>query len=357
MSKKTVALYSPYLATLGGGERHILSILQTLSKRGMNVIIFWKGDLSQEIHEQLQISIPHLRFVKMDFSQMNFLEKLQALWGIDHFFYVTDGSYFFSSAHQTHIFCTVPDKKLYEDSLLNRLKTSNAQWIANGHITAYVLAKSGKKSHIITPNLPHEFFEPVPPRKEKVILSVGRFFPHLHSKRQDVAISWFQDLRRTISAFSSYKLVLAGSVMTEDMPYLNSLKKLAQNDPQIEFQVNTPFSKLMQLYDQAEYYWHFAGFGVDENTHPEQTEHLGITPMEAMARGCLTYAYKAGGPKEIIKDGSTGFLFTSQTELFEKMSISKDQKQIIVTNAQTYTKEHFSYDIFEKRVKEVILGV
>ena len=144
--------------------------------------------------------------------------------------------------------------------------------------------------------------------------------------------------------------------MEEDRDHFTTLQQMAGNNPQIEFHVNIPFSKLLQLYDHAEYYWHFAGFEVDESIHPEQTEHLGITPIEAMARGCITMAYRAGGPKEIIHDGETGYLFTSQAELFSQMHEADEKRDQIIQNARTYVSTHFSYSVFEKRVRDVLLS-
>ena len=37
-------------------------------------------------------------------------------------------------------------------------------------------------------------------------------------------------------------------------------------------------------------------------------EDLGLTPMEAMARGKPVIAVNRGGPREVVEDGVTGFL-------------------------------------------------
>src|SRR5690606_23070215 len=109
------------------------------------------------------------------------------------------------------------------------------------------------------------------------------------------------------SEYTDYKLYLAGSVKDEDKKYFAELKALAESNNNIQFFPNVTFTELLELYKKSEYYWHFTGYEVDETNHPERTEHLGITPLEAMSQGCLTYAYRVGGPKEIIQDGETGF--------------------------------------------------
>ncbi len=355
-NKKKIGLYNPYLATMGGGERLILSILQVLESEGYEISIFWDENLSEEIQNKLGITFRSLQFVSNIFKHSGSFEKIKALSSYDMFFYVPDGSYFFSSAQQNFIYSMVPNKALYRRTLLNKIKLYNWKFITISEFSKKCLSDLQIPSQIIYPYLPTSFFEPILNSKEKIILNVGRFFKQLHSKRQDIAITWFKDLQKMNPAFAEYKLILAGSCMPEDEAYLAELRELAGDDPQIEFRINESFDTLLGLYDQAEYYWHMAGYGVDEAKNPEQTEHLGITPMEAMARGCLTFAYNAGGPKEIIQDHETGFLFSSQEELFQKMSTPQEKKDQIIQRATQYVSEHFSYDIFKQNVLRKILN-
>ena len=56
MKRKTVGLYTPYLDIMGGGEKHILSILKVFDDVGYNTILFWNKDLSLEIKERLKLT-------------------------------------------------------------------------------------------------------------------------------------------------------------------------------------------------------------------------------------------------------------------------------------------------------------
>src|SRR5436190_831775 len=98
---------------------------------------------------------------------------------------------------------------------------------------------------------------------------------------------------------------------------------------------------------------HFTGYGVDEHKNPEQVEHLGITPLEAMAAQCITFCYKAGGPNEIIDSGVNGFLFSSINDLVEKMKYIPDT-QSIINNARKLIEKKFSYEVFKNNVKQLI---
>ncbi len=356
MKEKKAALYDPYLDTMGGGEKHILSILKVLDDHDYEITIFWDTDLTAEIGQKLGLEFKSIRFKKNIFKYGDLLTKTKELASYNKFFYVTDGSYFFSTAKQNFVFCMVPQKSLYNMSIANKLKTRNYRFIANSEFTRNWLSKWGVPSDVIYPYVTDEFIDQKINKKEKIILNVGRFFKQLHSKRQDVVIKWFNDLQNENPKFREYELHLAGSVLPSDEQYLKELQELAESNPKIRFHTNITFADMISLYNKAEYYWHFAGYDVDENEHPERTEHLGITPLEAMASGCLTYAYRAGGPTEIITDNETGFLFRSQEELFNKMNITSEVKSNIQSSAKTYVQEHFSYQSFRKNVENFILN-
>lgn len=357
--RKRVGLYSPYLKTLGGGERHILSILRVIQECGYDVEIFSDTDLTSDFEEKLNLRLRNVRFKSSKmFRNGSFIKKLIDLHSFDLFLYVTDGSYFFSSAKKTLVFCMVPQKNLYRMNIVNRLKTANQRFVSNSFFTKNNLSSWGITSDVIYPYLDAVYFENEKPiQKERSILVVGRFFQHLHSKRHDIAISWFQNLKKTHSEFNSYKLILVGSTLSEDKDYVEKITELIGNDSSIEMKTNCSFAELLMLYRTSQFYWHFTGFGINEKNAPERVEHLGITPLEAMATGCITCAYRAGGLKEIIENGKTGILFQTKEELFSEMlNILKHQQAHtdMKNNAQNLVKNTFSYEIFKKRVIEVL---
>jgi glycosyltransferase involved in cell wall biosynthesis len=200
--------------------------------------------------------------------------------------------------------------------------------------------------------------EPMTFKKERIILAVGRFFSQLHSKNQDKIIDTFSKLKKENEAFKDYKLILAGGLKQEDLVYFNKLKKLAAKDRSIIFKPNITFHELYSLYEKATFYWHFTGLGINEKSHPEEVEHLGITPLEAMAMGCLVFCVNAGGPKEIISNGQTGFLFNNQAELIKKMQsviLSPTQQAKLRKSAKDFVLGNFTYTKFRQNVKKLIL--
>jgi len=355
-----IALYNPYLDILGGGEKHIFSIMEVFAQYGYEINIFWNENLDKKIKNRFSFKyfdkvkwLPNIFKNNVPFST---LKKSQALQAFDYFFYVTDGSYFFSGAKNNYVFCMVPEKKLYNLNLLNKLKLWNYKFISNSPFTTKWLSKWNINPITIPPYINDKLFIGNI-KKQKIILSVGRFFSHLHSKNQEKIIESFKLLKQKTSLFKDYKLVLVGGLKAEDKKYLDYLKKVIKNDSSIIIKPNIEISELYRLYEISNYFWHFTGFGINENLYPEQVEHFGIAPLEAMASGCLTFCYDAGGPKELIKDNGNGFLFNTSNELIEKMieiNLNKTLKEKVMNNGKRFVKKNFSYEVFRSKVVELI---
>jgi len=347
-----VGLYNPFLDTLGGGEKHILSIIDVLGEQGAEITIFWDKDLTKQMENRFSLQC----FKTLKWSPIknvsSSLRTLSTLKTFDYFFYVTDGSYFFSSAKKNFVFCMVPDKKLYNLNFFNRLKLWNYKFISNSPYTTKSLTKWGINPITIPPYIDNKLFTDNQNKKEKVILSVGRFFPHLHSKNQEKIIETFKLLKLSNSFFKDYKLILAGGLKKEDKNYFNQLKSITK-DSSILFKPNVSLDELYKLYELSTYFWHFTGYGVDEETHPEQVEHFGIAPLEAIASGCIIFCHNSGGPREIINNNETGFLFNTEKELINKMEILEKDKNLkarIITIGAKFVKKNYNYEAFTKKV-------
>lgn len=175
----------------------------------------------------------------------------------------------------------------------------------------------GKESTILYPPVDVEDFAPA--GKDNIILSVGRFFPEHHNKKQLEMAQNFIDLyTKNPEVMKNFTLCLAGGVenKAEHMDYVKSIKKLSENFP-IKVLTNIDWDKLVELFSRSLIFWHASGMGEDEIRHPEKFEHFGITTVEAMASGCIPVVINKGGQTEIIQNGYNGFLFESWDELKE----------------------------------------
>ncbi|GAB4219361.1 MAG: hypothetical protein Fur009_5140 [Candidatus Microgenomates bacterium] len=364
ISKKIIkiGLYNPYLDTLGGGEKHILSIIDNLSKILLEknyqnqITIFWNKNILKELLKRFSfLSKKNLKFYP-SLKTLNTLQTLKILKNFDYFFYVADGSYFFSTAKKNYIFSMIPDKKLYQKNLINILKLWNFKFITNSRFTSFYLNKWGIKNIVIEPYIEKKFYYKNE-QKENIILSVGRFFPHLHSKNHEKIINTFLDIQKKSQFFKSYKLILAGGLKNEDKNYFENLKKIAKNNSSIIFKPNIKTNELINIYHKTKYFWHFTGLGIDEKKYPEKVEHFGIAPLEAIASGCITFCHNSGGPKMILKNGKTGFLFNNENNLIKNMIYIEKNQQLqnqIIKEGIKMIKEKFNQEIFKQKIKLIL---
>jgi glycosyltransferase involved in cell wall biosynthesis len=194
-------------------------------------------------------------------------------------------------------------------------------------------------------------------RKKRIILSVGRFFTSGHSKRHDALITAFKTIASQFDG--PVELHLAGSSAPgeEHMDYLASLKVSAEGYP-VHFHVNASVETLTELYRDAAVYWHGTGIGVNMAEHPDKAEHFGISLVEAMSAQAIPFALNAGGPREIITDGETGFLYDT-VEMLSDLTVqiflksSKAQAQRIGRAAGDRARA-FSTETFIHRVDHLV---
>ena len=354
--KGKVLLYSPYIDILGGGERHILSILQVFDKRNYSIDIAWNDkSIKHKISQRLNLNFKNLRIIPNFFLKQNKFAKILNTFKYDYFFYVTDGSYFISRARHNYIYAMYPQKSIYNMKFLNRLKLFNYSVFTTSEFAAkYVDRWFGKKPKVIHPYIDEAFFKirERHGKKEKIILSVGRFFEHLHSKRHDITIRAFRKLKDSDPRFKDFNLIIAGGLKEgEEKESLVKIKNLIKNKKDIKVKTNLSFKDLLALYAKALIYWHAAGYGINEQKEPQKVEHFGITPFEAMAAGCIVFCNNSGGPKQLITDGLNGYLYNTIDELITKTSnvMVKDEKKLL-RESYLFAKKNFSYKVFEENV-------
>jgi glycosyltransferase involved in cell wall biosynthesis len=151
--------------------------------------------------------------------------------------------------------------------------------------------------------------------KEKLILSVGRFFAGGHNKRHDLLAQSFREIYD--GGQRDWELHLVGSLHRDssaDQEYFARVVRLARGYP-IHIHTDAPREQLQDLYRRASIYWHAAGHGSDQATRPALMEHFGMTTAEAMGYGAVPVAIARGGQPEVVEDGVTGYLWDSLADL------------------------------------------
>lgn len=195
-------------------------------------------------------------------------------------------------------------------------------------------------------------------KKEKIILSVGRFFPEHHNKKQlEMAKAFMEMVDRHPESTRDYTLYLVGGVgqRAGHLEYVEKIKEASKDHP-IKVITNMEWEKLVDLFSKAQIFWHASGMGENEEEHPERFEHFGITTVEAMAAGAVPVVINKGGQKEIIDDGHNGFFFESWQELKDitlKIMEGKVDTRSITINAEKDCKK-FSNKNFKKNMLDIV---
>ena len=350
-----VAIYSPYLDTFGGGERYILTIAEVLSKTATVDLLFDKHlfsigaeDLKVKSEKRFDLDLSKVNLVKAPIGNgSNALNRVFFLKKYDVLFYVTDGSIFYPTAKKNILHIQSPIIGQPEKSTWGKLKLKGWDLIIyNSNFTRNNSENNWPiKSEVIYPPVDVDKIKPL--RKQKYILSVGRFFGFLKNKKQELLIDTFKDLYKD-KVFKEWSLHLVGSASKGDEIYLEKLKKRATGF-QIKFYPNLEYDKLINLYGESSMYWHATGYG---ETDPTKMEHFGISTVEAMAGGCVPVVIGKGGQMEIIKSGDCGFLWRSLDELkeFTLKLINNQRLQDKMAKNAIIRAQNFSRSKFEERI-------
>lgn len=198
-------------------------------------------------------------------------------------------------------------------------------------------------------------------KKEKIILSVGRFFPEHHNKKQLELTEAFIDLYDNYpEVMDGYVLYLVGGVeqRKKHLEYVDKIKNISKNYP-VKVITNIGWGELVEIFSKAFIFWHGAGIDEDEKKHPEKFEHFGITTVEAMASGCIPIVIGKGGQKEIIRDGEDGFLYERWDEL-KDITLKVCRGDIDVEAVRKRAIEScrkFSSSNFEKKLLSIISNI
>lgn len=301
-----VGLFSPYLDTMGGGERYFLTAVEFFLKRGDQVDIFWKdSSIKSKIKERFNINI----------DSANFVDKFKT-FGYDTIFFLSDGSLPLSFAKKTIIHFQVPFTNA-PNNLLTKLKLINSVVVCNSNFTKVYIDKTfGIDSKVIYPPVDVENFRMG--NKDNIILAVGRFFAPSHPKKQEVLIETFKKIYKKIPG---WELVLIGGATLGTK--VDDLIFKSKGYP-IKIITDAPADTLRNYYSRSKLFWHAAGHGEDLETQPDRAEHFGISTVEAMAAGCVPLVFSGGGQREIITD-TCGFLWSEVSQLEkETINLAKD---------------------------------
>lgn len=335
--------FDPYLDTIGGGERYVLTLVEYLLGKNWQVDLVWNNPaIKEKLETRLNRNLAGLNFASL---AKNPLVRWQREKSYDLSFWLSDGSVPFVFSRKNILHFQVPFHGVGGKSFWNKAKLKRiSSVVCNSQFTKkFIDQEFGVCSQVIYPPIDTDAFKFG--KKENLILSVGRFSQLLQSKRQDVLIEVFQ--RMVDEGLSGWQLVLVGGADVGATEYLDQLKRKAEDYP-IKIRENLEFAKVKELYGKAKIFWNASGFRINEDKEPEKVEHFGMTIVEAMASGCIPLVVGKGGAKEIIKEGTNGFFWEKEEELMKKTQklifaseTLQDLSKIVVKSSQKFSKERF----------------
>jgi glycosyltransferase involved in cell wall biosynthesis len=189
--------------------------------------------------------------------------------------------------------------------------------------------------------------------ENKQIVSVGRFMStkNHHSKNQHKLVKALKMLNRSAGGYS---LKLVGGVSKTEQHYFNRVKKISTNLP-IELLPNAGGNELKESITTSTFYWHAAGMG-QPSSKPQNFEHFGIAPIEAMSSGLIPFVYKKGGPAEVLADFPE-LIYGTLRELVSKTESFEEDQILTMSEKMINLSKKFDTKSFALRIESLIEGL
>lgn len=340
-----ILIHSPYWNARGGGERYMLTVASSLQDNHRVFVTIQTAAQLKDLSSRLEINVEKVSTFPAPLTKW----ALTAFGGI---FWLSDGSIPFLPTSRRVIHFQAPFQHVGGRSLKNRLKLVGTTIVCNSRYTKQFIDRElNISSRVIFP--PVEISHIAPGRKEKMILTVGRFSTSSQHKRQDVLIDSFQSFWK--AGMKGWRMVVVGTV--EDANSRLMVTELRRKSRGYPIAIRTDLSRpaLIQLYKRAFLYWHAAGYDTNLSLHPERAEHFGISTVEAMAAGAIPCSFAAGGQAEIITDGINGVLWRNPADLIREsilLTTKKDRSKRMMSAAVTRSHD-FSRERFSKKIQEL----
>ena len=313
---------SPFGLYLGGGEYYFLKLVEQCLLCGREVMIVNPTPLEDVYRtmEKFNISIfcdsSRFYYFQSSIRIVDYFHNQFALY-----FEMGNKSYptvkskgKFSIFHSQFPF---NHQEKISENIKERLKSYDII-LANSYFTANSL---GKIYHTVKPlNCPFigVLHPPTVPlgiyknNKKAQICLIGRF---TSIKNHLVAIEVFSNILQT---FPEWKLHIIGSTIGNKNEYYNQCISLAnhtKNNNQIIIHRNITNDYKFEILKSSAIYLHLMGLSINSKINPENTEHFGISLIEAIHYRCIPIVANNGNLSFVIQDDRNGFLVNNQAHL------------------------------------------
>ncbi len=331
LRRPTLAVYDQAFQFIGGAQKYGLTMTEALLDKFDITLLANKDIRLEEFREWygLDLASCRIKVIKIPFYEARggpHLDPAFVTRDIENPFHLVSresGNYdvfvnnsmnemVYPLAPVSVLICHFPERRPQSYFYADRYTRT----VCNSRYTAeWIEKKWGFSPHrLLYPPVDMEPGESVGPKKN-VILSVARFEPE-GFKRQREMIGAFLKLRRIRpEASAGWRFVLAGGSQVKNA-YLDKLRgMIADSGEAVELRANIPAGELRTLYREASIFWHLCGLRRED---PGETEHFGMTAVEAMQNGLVPIVYDGGGLPEIVDHGINGFRVSSTAELLKR---------------------------------------
>jgi len=242
--------------------------------------------------------------------------------------------------------------RYYDWEWSRRISTYQTRLAISEYTKRWTRAFWGVDSCVLYPPVNTRFA--VRPKVNRII-SVGRFSTSGHKKHHALMLKAFADLVETERVDWRYSCFGGLGPMREDRSYFESVRDLNVTCG-ADVIPNVDRALLVESYEAAKVFWHAAGFGADESSHPLDAEHFGIATVEAMAAGCVPVVVNKGAQPEIVEHGISGFLWNTPQELvaYTRRLILDDQHRARMSAAARARAAFFSRERFAERLFQLV---
>lgn len=335
---QTIGIYNKFWNTKGGGESHALSIASELQKLGPVELISESDFDLDALAQYFSLDLSNCRKLILPKITTEFTEKFFL------FINSTFGSNLPSRAENSWYIVSFPHRFAPVEFLRSYHFLFNSNYTQKWAHTYWGDKINGEVIYPVRMFRPNQKNAPQRPsdcRKQKVILSVGRFFPSGHCKNQLEIAEAYRLLVSDLPQAREWKLILAGSLDTRHPEHIAYYKAVQDKlrDMNAEVLPNISPVLLDKLYSDASIYVHAAGMNQAPTKFPENFEHFGITPLEAMLAGAIPVVFSIGGPAELIDQLDIGYKFSSHKSLVDVLA------QLIVRDTSSLHAESASVSI------------
>lgn len=356
-------IYTPFKINPGGGENYILSILAVIGQ-SCHACLITPSYVSRYrvvmVAEQLGISLPPFDIMTEEDALHNSFDIMISIGNTIIPEKIFDAKTFY-------YLCQFPFPLHYTCYHANRQDFGIEKYICYSEYSKCEIEKEISKYRLKPTDI--EIVNP-PARvsnisddellssKEEVLsfVTVGRFIIHGHRKNQDKILEALLDVskRRRLKAWIYGAL---GPGEKDRRFYQDILER--NTNPDIIIDANVSNEAIRDAYKCSHFYIHAAGLDTALGIKNSESEHFGISLVEAMSFGCVPIVFGHGGPKEILDGCGVGFQYQSLSELISLLNHVADMKNFREYFAENAKKsidaaKRYDIDIFNAKIKKLL---